>query len=406
MTDEVSVYARYQPGLKGLPDRERMRPSRDPKDGRSPPSAVSNMNGSEWRRSRLLHAHDARVGTGRPRASTRSSASGIAGYWSRVVPWPIDSSYHERLLYERFWHFRSMAVQPCHGRRLDFLLNNRRWTFDMDPEYTVHRRLMARRLHLLRVFRFGWWASRLSGRCFFMRNPIRRTEFTRSDRPGPELEVPLLPSQAAADLLAAMLRRAALSPRCWTMESASQLGSCTRHTTGPWERRNKAGALERGELRPIRPAWAGERGVPRDERCWGGCRAKPVIGSAPSRRRCRLADRVDSRFAGGFSCGSRFETSRIGRTLAPCLRALSHRDRPSSPIRLRISRSPKVMISTALSRWAPELPSIRLAGATVRRDEPELLHPGRSARPTLDNSPTTTIGGAAARLSCPDDRFV
>ncbi|MGH2780073.1 MAG: Eco57I restriction-modification methylase domain-containing protein [Thermoleophilaceae bacterium] len=94
----------------------------------------------------------------------------------------------------REWLFGSATVE-----RLDFLLNNRRWMFDTHPQYTVAlvvaRSAAPGESHDLEV------AGVAASADAFARQSASSALVLAADGLGDSREVPLLPSQAAADLL-------------------------------------------------------------------------------------------------------------------------------------------------------------------------------------------------------------
>lgn len=96
--------------------------------------------------------------------------------------------------------FRRRLFEGSTVRRLDFLLNNRLWMFDTHPQYTVALAIAAAEPppegHRLEVAGVADSAAR------FAEQSAANGVALAPEALGPLLEVPLLPSQAAADLLA------------------------------------------------------------------------------------------------------------------------------------------------------------------------------------------------------------
>lgn len=96
--------------------------------------------------------------------------------------------------------FRQWLFDRAAPRRIDFLLNNRSWAFDIHPQYSVGL-LIAERRHLSAGEEIEVAGVAGSAKAFVEQIGSHGLSLAR-DALGPNLEVPLLPDQAAADLLA------------------------------------------------------------------------------------------------------------------------------------------------------------------------------------------------------------
>jgi len=94
--------------------------------------------------------------------------------------------------------FRSWLFDHAAPDRIDFLLNNRSWAFDIHPQYSVAL-LIAHRGRAHDELEVAGVASSAAAFAVQVGHPGLRL---RRDALGRQLEIPLLPNQAAADLLA------------------------------------------------------------------------------------------------------------------------------------------------------------------------------------------------------------
>lgn len=95
--------------------------------------------------------------------------------------------------------FRHWLFDEATPERVDFLLNSGRWAFDAEPRYTSAL-LVARRRHPIENDRLEVAGVAESAAEFARQSATEGIRVAQSGL-GPDLEVPLLPSQAAAELL-------------------------------------------------------------------------------------------------------------------------------------------------------------------------------------------------------------
>ena len=149
MTDEISVYARYQPGLKGLPERERLVALARLKDERPEIDAVFRRvaPGDRVEALQKYFGFDTGYyGRGADPDLYDHFESAIRGC-SRQMRFsscgaPADARYGAK----GPCGFRRWTFEHRRSKRIDFLLNAERRAFDAEPRYTVAL-LVARQPH-------------------------------------------------------------------------------------------------------------------------------------------------------------------------------------------------------------------------------------------------------------------
>src|SRR5581483_5926883 len=125
-------------------------------------------------------------------------------------------------------NFRTRLFTKMTVERLDFLVNNRLWMFDTHPQYTVAL-VVARAMspsadHRLEV------AGVADSATAFASQSIGPGLALSQEALGPHLEVPLLPSQPAADLLGRIRSHGkpfALGAGRWTAFGVQELNATT-----------------------------------------------------------------------------------------------------------------------------------------------------------------------------------
>ena len=202
--EELAFYARYQPGLRGAARRRTRLEALDRLQARARPELAERASAASSSRlaalRALLRGDTGYVGgAGDPdlykffcQRYRRLLASG--GTLAVVLP---RSAFGAKGSTDfRRWLFEGSTVE-----RLDFLLNNRRWMFDTHPQYTVALVVATAASPPAGPPARGRRRRRL--RCGVRRAVSCGMGLAlASTALGPLLEVPLLPSQAAADLLA------------------------------------------------------------------------------------------------------------------------------------------------------------------------------------------------------------
>jgi len=200
--EELAFYARYRPGLRGLPQRARER------------ELVALLRERPELPERLA-AEQERLAAQRAFFAREYETRG-----SDPDTYRFFSQRYRDLLRERgalgvvlprtafsakgSLGFREWLLEAAQPRRIDFLKNRRQWAFDITPQYSVAL-LTAERvaLEVDASFTVAGVADSVEAFARQVRSPgieLRRSALGRL------LEVPLLPSQAVADLLARMRR--------------------------------------------------------------------------------------------------------------------------------------------------------------------------------------------------------
>ncbi len=402
--EELEFYARYQPGLEGMRAGDRGPALARLKEQR--PELVRKFD-DELGRSVALRAYLAgdtgfEGSPGEPdlyKFFCQRYRRLLSSNGSLAVVLPRGAFVSKGSAGFRTWLFESSTVE-----RLDFLLNNRRWMFDTHPQYTValldavagaapddHRIVVA-----------GVAASHAE---FAMQSASEGLALD-SAALGPELEVPLLPSQAAADLLAALRTTGPfpLGAGRWKAIPVAEF-----HETNDkrlWEGETEGWRLWKGEsFDQYDPSGAGERRCPPTEAALGKAR-KPnpgkeslVAGSVTQAARAAAAQAEVGLTRVAFRGVSRATDSR---TIRACLVPPETFLANSSPY-LAFVEGDYLARSAALG-VLNSLPFDWQARRFVEVNLNFFILEGLRV-PTLDDATYEAIATAAARLSCPDERF-
>jgi hypothetical protein len=198
--EEPAFYARYQPGLRGLADPERSRALAELKTARTELADRLDAELAEAADMRRYFASDTGYvgGAGDPdlyKFFCQRYRRLVASGGSLAVVLPRSAFLAKGSAAFRRWLFGDSTVE-----RLDFLLNSRRWMFDTHPQYTVAL-LIALAAPPAQDHRIEVAGVAASLRAFAEQSASAGIVLDQAAL-GPELEVPLLPSQGAADLLA------------------------------------------------------------------------------------------------------------------------------------------------------------------------------------------------------------
>jgi hypothetical protein len=197
--EELAFYARYEPGLRGLADAERRRALDRLKEERPELAARLATEVESARAMRAFFAAETGYvgGAGDPdlykffcQRYRRLLARG--GALAVVLPRSAFSAKGSA-------HFRSWLFGDSTVRRLDFLLNSGRWAFDAEPRYTVAL-LIAESAPPPGEHRLEVAGVADSSESFQVQSNAAGLSLGISAL-GAEFEVPLLPTQDAADLL-------------------------------------------------------------------------------------------------------------------------------------------------------------------------------------------------------------
>ena len=260
--EELAFYARYQPGLKGLAERDRR-------------AGVESLRRERPELDERLRIERERV------ATLKRFFSGDTGYVGSGADPDLYNFFcqrYRRLLSSGGWlavvlprsafstrgstAFRGWLFENALVHRLDFLLNNRKWMFDTHPQYTVALLIgIAERPGS--DYRFEVAGVADSSAAFAEQSASEGVLFT-SQALGPLLEVPLLPSQAASDLLDKLRRAGTRFPsgsgrwRCFPIREFDETDDRKL-----WEAAAEGLPLWKGEsFDQYNPHGAGERRCP------------------------------------------------------------------------------------------------------------------------------------------------
>ncbi len=402
--EELAFYARYQPGMRALPEAERNLALTRLKAERSELETRLAADLEKSARLRRYFAADAGYvgGSGDPdlyKFFCQRYRRLLARGGTLAVVLPRSTFLTKGSADFRRWLFGSTTVQ-----RLDFLLNNRRWMFDTHPQYTVAL-LVATAATAPDDHRFEV-AGVASSLASFMAQSASDGIALDPAALGPELEVPLLPSQAAADLLAKLRSGPAfaLGAGRWKAIPVAEF-----HETNDkrlWEGQADGWRLWKGEsFDQYDPTGAGERWCPPSAAAMKKAR-KPNPGK-------------DSLVARTVS-----KSDRVAAVAAELGRArLAIRD-VSRATDSRTVRSCLVPPETFLTNKAPYLAFAegddrdRAAALALLNSLPFDWQARRFVEtnvnffileglrvPSLDDEAYDAIATAAARLSCSDERF-
>lgn len=259
--EELAFFARYEPGLRALSEGERDRALASLKEHR--PELADRLADERGRVAALKRFFGSDTGyigsSGDPdlykffcQRYRRLLAPG--GVLAVVLPRSAFSVKGSADF--RRWMFGQTTV-----RRLDFLLNNRRWMFDTHPQYTVALAIVeaaqSSEGHRLEV------AGVADSEAHFREQSESDGLMLDASALGPELEVPLLQSQEAADVLVKLRRGTpfALGAGRWKCFPLREL-----HETDDkklWEGATSGSPLWKGEsFDQFQPHGAEERALP------------------------------------------------------------------------------------------------------------------------------------------------
>lgn len=199
MVEELGFYGLFEPGLRGLPERERLRAVRALLAERPELEAQLESEQERFRQERdYLSAGDYPPMPGHPdlykyfcqRYQVVARDEGRIGV---VLPRSTFATKGSA-------GFRSWLFEANTTERVDFLLNTGRWAFDSEPRYTVAlvatRRTAPNEEHRVHIAgtaaSLGAWAEQTTSAGLAL--PLEAF--------GPDWTIPLLRNQAEADLLA------------------------------------------------------------------------------------------------------------------------------------------------------------------------------------------------------------
>jgi hypothetical protein len=301
--------------------------------------------------------------------------------------------------------FRRWLFDAATPTRIDFLLNNRRWMFDTHPQYTVALLAVERREptagDTVEVAGVARSVAEFNAQSAASGLRLRRSAL------GPELEIPLLRTQQAADLLS-KLRSGTPFPygcgrwRCFPVQGDFNETSDRRL----WEKATTGRPLWKGEsFDQFDPSGAGERLCPPNRAALDKARkARPgakslVADDVPLAVRRVAAERTFSRARVAFRDVSRATDSR---TVRACLIPPEHFLTNKAPYLVFVDDDPRseaaclAVMNSLVFDWQAR----RFVETSLNFFILEGLR-----LPELSPRIYELIARAAARLSCPDARF-
>ena len=404
--EELAFYARYLPGLRGLSagardkELEKLKTRRPELAG----SFETEVEEAAWLRAYFAADTGYEGGPGDPdlykffsqRYRTLLRTGGTLG-----VVLPRTAFLAQGSAGFRRWLFDSSRVE-----RVDFLLNQKRWMFDTHPQYTVALLVAAASPPATH------FSVEVAGVAASESQFIQQSEgaglLIGRDALGTALEVPLLSSQPAADLLAKL--RSAGTPFAFGTGRWRCFPVAELHETND----RKLWASGRGDYE----LWKGEsfdqfdphgseaRPCPRSPALLKKVR-KPRPGSGSliaadvpvKERAAAVAAEVDGPGRVAFrDVTNRTNSRTVIAALVPSGVFLTNKAPylafPSGSARDRAACL--ALMNSLVFDWQAR----RFAETNMNFFVLELL-----VLPQLDDTPYDAIAGAAARLSCPDERF-
>ena len=298
--------------------------------------------------------------------------------------------------------FRAWLLEHAPPRRIDFLLNSRSWAFDIHPQYSVAL-LVAERGGDPSAMRVAGVAASAPA---FAAQTKAPGLILRREALGGDLEVPLLPAQGDADLLA-KLRTAgafALGAGRWRCFPVAEFHET--NDRGLWEGATQGRPLWKGaSFDQYLPLGAGQRPCPASPAALAKAR-KPrpgggslVAAKVPVKERVAAVTRTLERARVAFRDVSRATDSRTVRAcLVPPLHFLTNKA-PYLAFVDDDSRSEAACLAI-LNSLAFDWQARRFVEINLNFFILEGLRV-----PELDDATFVALAEAAARLSCPDERF-
>jgi hypothetical protein len=402
--EELAFYARYKPGLRALPEKERLRELEKLKRERP---ELPGMLDAEREGVAALRAYFGGGGgyEGSPgdpdlyKLFCQRYRRLLAPDGVLAVVLPRSAFSAKGSTDFRRWLFEQTTV-----RRLDFLLNTGRWAFDAEPRYTsallIAEASAPASDHAPEVAGVAESAAR-----FQVQSEGEGIRLAPAAL-GPLLEVPLLPSQAAADLLAKLRRGRPFPFGCgrWRCFPVAEL-----HETNDrrlWEGKREGRPLWKGEsFDHFDPHGAQERLCPASEAALAKARKSRPGAESLLAAEIPLADRRAAQRA-------EVERARVA------FRDVTNRTNSRTvvaglipPRTFLVNSAPYLVF---LDGQDPDracclgvLNSLALDWQARRFVETHLSYfilEGLRL-PTLADDAHEAIALAAARLSCPDERF-
>lgn len=403
--EELSFYGLYRPGLRSQPERARKEEIELLKNER--PDLAS-----------LFAGESRRVATLRAYLSPKSGYSGGSGdpdlyryFCQRYRVLLRDGGRlgvvlpRSAFLNKGSTGFREWLFEEAAPERVDFLLNNRRWAFDTHPQYTVAL-LSATRRSSYTDTEFEVAGVAKSATEFKSQSERLGLRISRKAL-GPGREIPLLPNQSAADLLD-KLRGGKSFPHgggCWLAFPIAEFHET--HDAPLWKGAKSGWPLWKGEsFDQFEPAGVEERLCPPSKTAMKKAhKPRPGTGSllatvVPVSARKEAVERT----VGSARIAYRLVTNRTNsRTIVACLIPGEHFLVNSAPYLAFVEgdRREEAACVGLMNSLTFDWQARRFVEANVNFFILEGL-----TLPDLDEETLEALATPAARLCCPDERFV
>jgi len=402
--EELAFFARYRPGIRSLPERPRRAAIEELKAER--PELVEALERERERLEAMRRYLGPAAGYARGAGDPDLYKLFCQRYRELLRPGGTLGVVLPRnaFLADGSRDFRRWLFEAAAPRRIDFLLNAGRWAFDSEPRYTVAL-LTAERREPEPEAEFEV-AGVAASAAQFAEQASRPGLRLRREALGAGLEVPLLPSQAHADLLAKLRRGVPFPHGCgrWRCFPVRELDESLDKEL--WEGAEEGRPLWKGEsFDQFDPHGAEARRCPASEEALAKARkprpgAKSLLKDETTVAQRRAAvERTIERARVAF----RDVTNRTNsRTVIACLVPPGVFLVNSAPYLAFIDDDPRAeaaclaLMNSLVFDWQ--------ARRFVETHLNFFLLEGLRL-PPLDDDSFTRLAAAAARLSCPDERF-
>ena len=400
--EELAFYARYRPGLRGMAQAPRAAALTELVDLR--PELVERLAGEQDRVAALRRYFGPASGY----MSTAGDPDTYKLFCQRYQHLVRDGGSIGVVLPRSVFaakgsaEFRAWLFEHAAPRRIDFLVNNRSWAFDIHPQYSVALLVADRGGDSSKMEVAGVASSAAAFATQTGAGGLR----LRREALGSALEVPLLPTQDDADLLA-KLRSTGPFPlgggrwRCFPVGEFHETND-----RGLWEGADSGRPLWKGaSFDQFSPHGAGERPCPATPEALAKARKpRPGAGSlvasdVPVRARAVAVARTIERARVAF----RDIANRLNnRTVIACLIPPSHFLTNKAPYLAFVDDDPGAEAACLgiLNSLAFDWQARRIVERNLNFFMLEGLRVPALDKPTFDE-----LAKASARLSCPDERF-
>ena len=401
--EELAFYARYRPGLRGLATGSPSR-RRSPSSSTERPELADQLAEQQQRMARLR--------------AFFGPASGYASSGGDPDTYKLFSQRYQHLVRDGgaigvvlprsvfaakgSADFRQWLFENAPPRRLDFLVNNRAWAFDIHPQYSVAL-VVADRGRTFSEVEVAGVADSASAFAAQTSAPGLRL---RREALGTALEIPLVPTQADADLLAKLRSTGpfARGGGRWRCFPVAEFHETNDHRL--WENAEEGWPLWKGaSFDQFDPHGADERPCPPTPEALAKAR-KPRPGSgslaatdASVKDRVAAVERTIKRARVAF----RDIANRLNnRTVIACLVPPQHFLTNKAPYLAFLDDD--LRTEAACLGLLNSLPFDWQARRIVERNLNFFMLEGMCV-PALDDAAFDALATAAAQLSACDDRF-